>query len=62
QATPRSIFERMVMPGVLGARLREVRLLLARPRPAHGHDALPEFLGDPDHILRSDGPPPHMQR
>lgn len=61
QATPRSIFERMVMPECWVRGFEKYGFYWL------GHDQLMdtmhfEFLGDPDHILRSDGPPPHMQR
>jgi hypothetical protein len=57
QATPRSIFDRMVMPECWVASFEKYGFYWL------GHDTLMdtmhfEFLGDPAHILRSDGPPP----
>lgn len=59
QATPRTIFERMVMPPCWVESFEKYGFYWL------GHDRLMdtmhfEFLGDPEHILQSDGPPPHM--
>lgn len=59
QATPRSIFERMQMPACWVEGFEKYGFYWL------GHDHLMdtmhlEFLGDPEHILRADGPPPHM--
>ena len=59
QATPDTIFDRMVMPECWVRGFERYGFYWL------GHDRLMdtmhfEFLGDPDHILRSDGPPPHM--
>lgn len=61
QATPRSIFDRMVMPECWVHGFEKYGFYWL------GHDRLMdtmhfEFLGDPDHILMSDGPPPHMSQ
>lgn len=61
QATPASIFDRMVMPECWVRGFEKYGFYWL------GHDQLMdtmhfEFLGDPAHVLRSDGPPPHMQR
>lgn len=60
QNQPDSIFERMVMPECWVRSFEKYGFYWL------GHDRLMdtmhfEFLGDPDHILRSDGPPPHMR-
>ena len=60
QGTPQSIFERMVMPECWVRGFEKYGFYWL------GHDRLMdtmhfEFLGDPAHILRADGPPPHMQ-
>jgi hypothetical protein len=60
QSQPSSIFERMVMPECWVRSFEKYGFYWL------GHDELMdtmhfEFLGDPEHILRSDGPPPHMQ-
>lgn len=57
QAQPDSIFERMVMPECWVRGFEKYGFYWL------GHDELMdtmhfEFLGDPEHILRSDGPPP----
>lgn len=59
QATPESIFERMVMPECWVRGFEKYGFYWL------GHDRLMdtmhfEFLGDPEHILMSDGTPPHM--
>ncbi len=59
QATPETIFERMVMPECWVASFEKYGFYWL------GHDRLMdtmhfEFLGDPDHVLITDGPPPHM--
>ncbi|MFK7991712.1 MAG: M15 family metallopeptidase [Sandaracinaceae bacterium] len=59
QATPETIFERMVMPECWVRGFEKYGFYWL------GHDRLMdtmhfEFLGDPEHILVSDGPPPHM--
>jgi hypothetical protein len=59
QSTPSSIFERMVMPECWVRGFERYGFYWL------GHDQLMdtmhfEFLGDPDHILITDGPPPHM--
>jgi hypothetical protein len=61
QTQPASIFDRMVMPECWVRSFEKYGFYWL------GHDQLMdtmhfEFLGDPRHILRSDGPPPHMQR
>jgi len=60
QAVPETIFERMVMPECWVRSFEKYGFYWL------GHDRLMdtmhfEFLGDPEHILVSDGPPPHMQ-
>jgi D-alanyl-D-alanine carboxypeptidase-like protein len=60
QMNPRSIFERMVMPECWVRSFEKYGFYWL------GHDRLMdtmhfEFLGDPEHILRSSGPPPHMR-
>ncbi len=59
QATPESIFERMIMPRCWVEGFEKYGFYWL------GHDRLMdtmhfEFLGDPEHILQSSGPPPHM--
>lgn len=61
QATPRTIFERMTMPACWVEGFEKYGFYWL------GHDRLMdtmhfEFLGDPEHILQSDGPPPHMSQ
>ncbi|MCB9594529.1 MAG: M15 family metallopeptidase [Sandaracinaceae bacterium] len=61
QATPQTIFERMVMPECWVRGFEKYGFYWL------GHDRLMdtmhfEFLGDPEHVLISDGPPPHMSR
>jgi hypothetical protein len=61
QTQPDSIFDRMVMPECWVRSFERYGFYWL------GHDQLMdtmhfEFLGDPDHILRSDGPPPHMRQ
>lgn len=60
QSRPRSIFDRMAMPECWVRSFEKYGFYWL------GHDALMdtmhfEFLGDPDHVLRSSGPPPHLQ-
>ena len=59
QNEPDSIFDRMIMPPCWVSGFEKYGFYWL------GHDRLMdtmhfEFLGDPDHILVSDGPPPHM--
>jgi len=59
QGQPDSIFDRMIMPECWVRGFEKYGFYWL------GHDRLMdtmhfEFLGDPDHILTSDGPPPHM--
>ncbi|MCA9608767.1 MAG: M15 family metallopeptidase [Myxococcales bacterium] len=61
QATPASIFDRMVMPECWVQGFEKYGFYWL------GHDRLMdtmhfEFLGDPEHVLISDGPPPHMSQ
>lgn len=60
QETPDSIFDRMIMPECWVRGFEKYGFYWL------GHDSLMdtmhfEFLGDPDHILRADGPPPSAE-